>query len=69
MNKVYDKYIHDCYKYVRKYEEGKIKGAFRLPKFPKKLRDYQILKFDNLGNIEQKMVAIKNKYAPVAQVA
>jgi len=69
LNKVYDKYIHDCYKYVRKYEEGKIKGAFRLPKFPKKLRDYQILKFDNLGNIEQKMVAIKNKYAPVAQVA
>lgn len=69
LNKVYDKYIHDCYKYIRKFEEGKIKGAFKLPKFPQKLRDYQILKFDNLGKIEQKMVAIKSKYAPVAHAA
>ena len=69
LDKVYDKYIHDCYKYIRKYEEGKIKGAFRLPRLPKKLKDYQILKFDNLAKIEQKMISIKQQYAKFAQAA
>jgi len=69
LDKVYNKYIHDCYKYIRKYEEGKIKGAFKLPQFPKKLRDYQILKFENLDKVEQKMVSIKEKYSNIAQAA
>ena len=55
--------------FYRKYEEGKIKGAFKLPQFPKKLRDYQILKFENLDKVEQKMVSIKEKYSNLAQAA
>lgn len=69
LDKIYDKYIHDCYKYIRKYEEGKIKSAFKLPLFPKKLRDYSILKFENLDKVEQKMEAIKADYEKFALAA
>jgi len=69
LDKVYDKYIHDCYKYVRKYEEGKIKSAFKLPQLPKKLRDYQILKFENLIKADEKMEAIKSNYELFAKAA
>lgn len=69
LDKVYDKYIHDCYKYIRKYEDGKIKSAFKLPQLPKKLRDYQILKFENLIKADKKMETIKSNYELIAKAA
>ena len=69
LDKVYDKYILDCYKYLRKYEQGKINGAFKLPQFPKKLHDYSILKFESLDKIHTRIAEIKEMYEPVAKAA
>ena len=62
LDKIYDKYILDCYKYIRKYEQGKIVGKFRLPQFPKKLQNYKILKFESLDKIHEEAKKIKDAY-------
>lgn len=61
LNKLYDKYIQDCYRYIRKYELGEIQGDFKLPDLPKRLRDYSILSFENLEKIHNKAQNIKIK--------
>ena len=69
LDKVYDKYILDCYKYLRKYEQGKISGAFKLPQYPKQLKDYPILKFENLDKVNHKINEIKKEFSHIAQAA
>lgn len=69
LDKVYDDYILNCYKYLRKYETDKIKGAFKLPQFPKKLRGYEILKFESLDKIHVKVAEIKTLAQQVANAA
>ena len=61
LNKLYDKYIRDCYNYIRKYELGEVPGDFKLPDLPKRLRDYSILSFENLEKIHNKAQNIKIK--------
>lgn len=69
LDKLYDKYILDCYKYIRNYELAEIKPIFELPQMPNKLQNYKILNFDNLKKIEKEMKAIKNSYESVAKTA
>ena len=59
LDKVYDDYILNCYQYLRKYEQGQIKGEFKLPQMPESLKDYSILSFDSLDRIHQQANAIK----------
>lgn len=69
LDKIYDKYILDCYKYIRKYEQGKIVGKFKLPQFPKKLYDYKILSFESLDKIHVKANKIKGAYELLEKAA
>ena len=69
LNKIHDKYLWDCYQYIRRFEQGKIKSKFKLPKYPKRLREYDLLKFENLEKIHNDMERIKTNVKTVAQVA
>ena len=61
LDKIYDNYILDCYKYLRDYELGKAEGEFRLPDFPNEIKDYEILSFESLDRINEKAHEIKKR--------
>lgn len=59
LDKSYDDYILECYQYIRKFEQGKIKGDFKLPQLPDELKEYSVLSFENLDKIHTQANAIK----------
>ncbi len=69
LDKIYKKYILDCYKYIRKFEAGKIKGCFKLPQYPKSLKDYKILSLENLKKVHEQADKIKDAAEKLAQAA
>lgn len=69
LDKIYDDYILSCYRYIRKYERGKIKGQFKLPQFPGSLHGYEILRFENLEKIHTRAKEIKTAAESLAIAA
>ena len=61
LDKVYDNYILECYKYLRDYELGKTKSEFKLPDFPQEIKEYEILSFESLDRINEKAHEIKKR--------
>ena len=61
LDKIYDNYILNCYKYLRDYELGKTNGDFKLPDFPAEIKDYEILSFENLDKINEQAHEIKKR--------
>lgn len=68
LDRAYDDYILNCYQYIRKFEQGKIKGEFKLPQLPDELKEYSILSFNSLDKIIAQADAIK-KVMPKVQKA
>ena len=69
LNNIHDRYLWDCYQYIRKFEQGKIKSKFKLPKYPNRLKEYDLLKFESLEKIHNDMEAIKASVTKVANAA
>jgi len=68
LSDLHDKYLWDCYNYIRKYEVNASKGIvgeFKLPSYPKKLKQYDLLSFDALKKIHNDIETIK-KFAKAA---
>ena len=58
--KDYENYVISCYRYARSYELGEIEGEFELPDLPEILKDYDILSWKNLEEINKEIHRIKD---------